>query len=109
METIQLKGKKFQRNKEDFVCESCDTVVLGDGYRNHCPSCLVSKHVDVHPGDRAELCGGLMDPVDIDLKHGKLSLVHQCRSCGTEKKNRTHVEDSVDAITRVMKEVAKKK
>ncbi len=103
MEIIKHTAKKFQRNKEDFVCDDCDTSVHGDGYRNHCPACLVSKHVDVNPGDRAAECGGLMDVVDVDMSHGDLSLIHQCRACGYEKKNKTHTEDSIDAITSAMK------
>ena len=52
--------KKFIKVKEDFVCEHCGAEVKGDGYTNHCPKCLWSKHVDVHPGDRAAECGGMM-------------------------------------------------
>ncbi len=105
MEAIKLQGKKFQRNKEDFVCDECGKIVLGDGYRNHCPHCLVSKHVDVNPGDRSHDCGGLMDVVDISLEHGKTVFIHHCRKCGTEKRNRAHVEDSVDQIIATMKRV----
>ncbi|MEK7158524.1 MAG: RNHCP domain-containing protein, partial [Patescibacteria group bacterium] len=46
-------SRTFQRRVEDFTCESCGAQVTGDGYTNHCPQCLVSKHVDVYPGDRA--------------------------------------------------------
>ena len=60
--------KQFQRKKENFVCEHCGQEVIGNGYTNHCPSCLHSKHVDINPGDRAETCGGLMEPVDLELK-----------------------------------------
>ena len=59
--------KQFVRRREDFVCEHCGTKVVGDGYTNHCPKCLWSKHVDIMPGDRAEDCQGLMRPIDIKL------------------------------------------
>ena len=45
-------GKKFERNREDFTCNNCELFVQGDGYTDHCPSCLYSKHVDINPGDR---------------------------------------------------------
>ena len=38
-----------------FNCEHCgkEVLPLSDGsYRNHCPYCLYSKHVDIVLGDR---------------------------------------------------------
>ena len=49
----------FIRKTEDFICEHCGREVRGNGYTNHCPYCLWSKHVDINPGDRAAGCGGL--------------------------------------------------
>jgi hypothetical protein len=46
------QGRRFQRTIEDFECERCRMLVTGSGFTNHCPACLWSKHVDVHPGDR---------------------------------------------------------
>ena len=60
----------FIRKTEDFICENCGAVVVGNGYTNHCPACLYSKHVDRSPGDRAADCGGLMEPVAVALKRG---------------------------------------
>lgn len=40
------KPKNFTRVIEDFICENCGTEVKGNGYTNHCPKCLWSKHVD---------------------------------------------------------------
>lgn len=94
--------KAFQRRKEDFVCENCQANIIGDGYRNHCSACLRSKHVDVNPGDRAAECGGSMLVIDITLEHGKLILLHRCEKCGHERRNKTHPEDSMTAITRMM-------
>ena len=61
-------SKKFQRNIENFRCEHCEAFVIGDGYTNHCPQCLWSKHVDINPGDREELCNGMMKPVGVIKK-----------------------------------------
>ena len=60
--------KRFSRRTEDFTCEHCGTKVKGNGYTNHCPQCLYSKHVDINPGDRLSDCGGLMEPIDIEQK-----------------------------------------
>lgn len=75
---------------------------MGDGYRNHCPVCLTSRHVDINPGDRAAECAGQMEVVDIALEHGDLVLTHRCSVCGHEKRNRAHPEDSIEAITGLM-------
>ena len=105
MKTYQPRTKKFQRNKEDFVCEECELCVYGDGYRNHCPKCLVSKHVDENPGDRAAECGGLMDVTDVAMDHGKVVFTHTGRPSGHQKKNKAHVDDDMQAITQKMKDV----
>lgn len=89
---------KFQRNIEDFTCENCSYQVKGTGYTNHCPKCLYSKHVDVNPGDRAELCGGLMKPVQLIMKKGKYSIVHLCMKCGEERVNKAAPDDDVGAL-----------
>lgn len=42
-----------------FVCEFCHAEVyplVNGSYRNHCPRCLFSKHVDDSLGDRASHC-----------------------------------------------------
>jgi hypothetical protein len=88
-------SQKFQKNKEDFVCEYCGSAVTGNGYTNHCPICLWSKHVDVYPGDRAAECGGLMRPKTIEFKEGTFELVHQCEKCGHEKTNKISPDDDI--------------
>ncbi len=63
---------------------------MADGsYRNHCPRCLYSLHLDVLPGDRASTCGGLMAPVAVQWAGGKgWQLVHRCEACGAVRVNR---------------------
>ncbi|MFH0846230.1 MAG: RNHCP domain-containing protein [Patescibacteria group bacterium] len=90
--------KKFQRTIEDFVCENCGKKVEGNGYTNHCPNCLWSKHVDVNPGDRASDCNGLMEPISQELKNGEQIIVHQCIKCGHQKKNKIAQEDNFEKI-----------
>lgn len=75
-----------------FICQHCGESVLpltNGSYRNHCPHCMFSKHVDVVPGDRRSACGGLMAPVALREKSGKgLQVVHRCLECGHESVNR---------------------
>ena len=67
--TKRIKMKRFNRRIEDFTCEHCGTEVHGNGYTNHCPNCLWSKHVDINPGDRAADCGGLMEPIAVEIQN----------------------------------------
>ena len=91
-------SQTFQKNKEDFVCEHCGRAVQGSGYTNHCPTCLWSKHVDKFPGDRAEKCGGMMEPIKIEMEKGEFILSNQCVVCGHIKRNKTSSEDNLDAV-----------
>ncbi|MBM3227624.1 RNHCP domain-containing protein [Candidatus Peribacteria bacterium] len=90
----------FIARQEPFTCEHCKAAVqeLDNGsYRNHCPLCLFSKHVDeVGPGDRNSTCLGLMEPLRID-QHPKKGwmIVHQCLKCSKEMRNRTAPDDDV--------------
>ena len=55
-----------------FTCAHCGAGVLpltNGSYRNHCPFCLWSVHVDdARPGDRLSVCRGLMQPVELVSK-----------------------------------------
>jgi hypothetical protein len=84
----------MSRRKENtgFTCDNCDSEVLpltNGSCRNHCPFCLYSKHMDIRPGDRREMCGGMMKPVRLVYKPGKgYQIIHKCLKCGSERKNR---------------------
>jgi hypothetical protein len=91
-------SKKFQRHAEDFTCAQCGTEVTGDGYTNHCPSCLWSKHVDINPGDRAATCGGMMEPIAIDRKNGEWVIQHRCRKCGFLRPCKTREAESASVL-----------
>ena len=91
-----------------FVCAQCGQRVqaLTNGsYRNHCPSCLWSLHVDDLPGDRASPCGGLMEPVGMRKTKKHLQIVHRCLRCGALRPNRvaasTVQPDSIEALVRL--------
>lgn len=94
-------ARRFERTKEDFICGNCGRAVRGNGYTNHCPACLWSRHVDVNPGDRAATCDGLMEPVGAELKNGEWVIRHRCVVCGFERKNKTVPEDNFDVILKI--------
>ncbi|MFZ2299583.1 MAG: RNHCP domain-containing protein [Candidatus Moraniibacteriota bacterium] len=102
----QSQDKTFQRRKEDFLCGQCGAQVDGDGYTNHCPRCLYSQHVDIHPGDRAAVCGGLMEPVFLEKESGEEKLTHRCVLCGYEKKNKTAENDDFEALLTLSRHIA---
>lgn len=93
-----------------FPCIHCGkfipiTEYMGTDFRNHCPFCLWSKHVDDHtPGDRASPCQKEMQPLGLTFKHegvdkygrtrqGELMIVHKCRGCSTYNINRIAADD----------------
>ncbi len=88
----------FTRRTEDFDCAVCHTHVTGNGYTNHCPTCLYSKHVDINPGDRASPCHGLMRPIGLDTKNGQQYIIHQCEKCGFTRRNKVSPDDDFRAV-----------
>jgi hypothetical protein len=84
---------------EGFTCGQCGETVLPAGrgiQRNHCPSCLYSRHVDVVPGDRAEGCGGLMAPVALErVAADEVILRHRCVVCGEQRRVRAALRSDV--------------
>jgi RNHCP domain len=77
-------------------------------YRNHCPICLWSKHVDELPGDRAATCRGLMSPERVEQRRGKgLVIIHRCVVCGFVRPNKIADDpsqsDDVDSVIAVMR------
>lgn len=96
-----MRTAKFSRTKEDFLCENCGAKVQGNGYTNHCPRCLWSKHVDEQPGDRAHHCGGLMEPFELWKKGSKLTLEHRCSKCGMVKRNKVSEHDDREKLLKL--------
>jgi len=91
----------FKKTKENFVCDRCGTQVIGNGYTNHCPNCLWSKHVDIRPGDRASDCKGLMKPIEIVTEGGEYSIIHQCEICAHKQKNKISPSDNFQEIIKI--------
>jgi rubrerythrin len=100
--------KQFNRKKENFVCENCGEKVKGNGYTNHCPNCLWSKHVDINPGDRQEECKGLMVPVDLEKQGQDYVIIHKCQKCGAIRRIKTTENDNFDAILQLAKQQVNK-
>ena len=90
-----MTGKRFRKTVEDFTCGRCGASVRGDGFTNHCPKCLTSRHVDVNPGDRSAACGGLMEPVGLETGRDGYVVVQRCVRCGHTRKNKAAPEDDV--------------
>ena len=100
--TKQSPNKRFQRRVEDFVCSNCKENVVGNGYTNHCSKCLWSRHVDVNPGDRAASCGGLMEPVSLEMVRDKNILTHRCVKCGKVQKNKMSTSDDFNVALKIL-------
>ena len=96
-----MSPKLFQRRRENFTCQVCGATVTGTGYTNHCPQCLWSKHVDVHPGDRAEACQGLMKPTGLEIKNGRKIILHRCEACGFTRKNEAAPDDNPERLIEI--------
>ena len=93
-----MQNSLFTKINEGFRCENCgrDVPVSGATCRNHCPFCLHSKHVDIHPGDRANSCGGILVPEGYDLSAKKgIVLRFRCLSCGALTRNKALTEDRI--------------
>jgi predicted amidophosphoribosyltransferase len=99
-----VMGQKFKRKIEDFVCENCGKEVKGNGFTNHCPHCLWSKHVDINPGDRESLCQELMEPIKVEKEGEEYILIHKCMKCGYEKRNKVSKEDNFEEILKIFYE-----
>ena len=94
-------AKKFIKNIENFICESCGKQNHGNGYTNHCIYCLTSKHVDINPGDRKATCHGLMKPIDIKKQRDHFIITFVCQKCGHIHKNKTNPKDDINRIIQI--------
>lgn len=83
---------------QPFTCAYCGFAVpplASGGYRNHCPKCLTSLHVDITPGDRANDCHGLLRPIGVEPGKKGWVIVQQCNRCGEIRRNRAALHDPV--------------
>ncbi len=95
--------RRFQKNDDGFVCSHCGRQVHSLGYtsRDHCPYCLYSLHVDIFPGDRANDCCGLLEPIGLDTNKKGYQIVYKCQTCGKIVKNITAQDDNKKEIIRI--------
>ena len=110
----RAKLKKQEYSAGGFRCAHCRQFVvindiMGTVNRNHCNSCLWSKHVDTAKGDRKASCKGGMRPIGLTFKHegigrtGELMLIHSCTSCEKISINRLARDDFEPSIFEVFK------
>jgi len=89
-----------RRGADSFRCRHCRLDVShtapGTRHRNHCPSCLWSRHVDDDvPGDRDADCAGSMEPIAVCVRdNGEWALIHRCGGCSTVRVNRIAGDDN---------------
>ena len=96
-----MESRKFSSNDNSFICDNCKKEVSKLGYssRNHCPYCLHSKHVDINPGDRAEECQGIMEPIKVEISSKKgYVIVFRCKKCGAIRKCKAATDDDINLL-----------
>lgn len=97
--------KKFTTKNDPFVCEICQTPnpPAAQTCRNHCRSCLHSKHVDIFPGDRANECQGTLKPMGVEFVGGEMkNLTFLCTKCGKNLRNKIAPDDDREALYALM-------
>lgn len=95
--------KKFNMIDESFICENCNRQVekLDYSARDHCPYCLYSKHVDINPGDRANECKGLLQPIEIEKFKNTYKIIYKCNKCNKTHKNIMAIDDDFNLIIKL--------
>lgn len=85
---------------EAFICENCNRQVekLNKTARDHCPYCLYSKHLDINPGDRANECKGMLEPIGIEKFKNTYKIIYKCKKCNQLHKNIVANDDNMDLI-----------
>ena len=99
-------SKIFTKNYAGFRCLNCGANVepLKYSSRDHCNRCLYSIHIDVTPGDRANSCLGLMEPVEVVYKSNIYDIKYRCKKCGETHFNKSAKDDSFETILNIMRE-----
>ncbi len=101
------RTRRPHQGPESFRCAECRLDVSmhapGTAHRNHCPSCLTSKHVDDRtPGDRASDCHARMEAIAISVRgDGEWVLIHRCTGCGELDANRIAGDDNPLLLVRM--------
>lgn len=97
--------KRFNMIDESFTCEKCGKTIepLVYSARDHCPYCLFSKHVDILPGDRANECHGLLEPIKIEKFKNTYKIIYKCQKCHKTHKNIMANDDDMNIIIELSK------
>ena len=92
--------KMFSKNDKSFICENCNKEVNPLNYtsRDHCPYCLCSMHVDINPGDRLEICHGVLKPIGVEKFKDTYKIIYKCSKCNKIRKNIMAADDDMDKI-----------
>ncbi|WP_053912991.1 RNHCP domain-containing protein [Streptomyces sp. SCSIO 75703] len=82
-----------------FACAWCGLAVSSvadDGVpRNHCPSCLHSRHVLDHVEGGPSDCEGRMPPLSIAVpRTGDWRVIHRCVRCDELTSSPVHADDN---------------
>ena len=85
---------------ESFLCGHCGQEVPLGGVkiRDHCPFCLWGKHLDNVPGDRAAECSGLMQPISLESRSGKVWIHYTCTQCTHRFRVVSHPDDKLEVL-----------
>lgn len=99
----------FIKNDQSFICDNCGAKVDKLNYtsRDHCPTCLYSKHVDIKPGDRENKCKGILKPINVVEEKGRQKICYVCKKCGANIRNIVAIDDNKDTLFEIVKEYAK--
>ena len=92
------------KNDNNFTCVNCGKEVEKLNYtsRNHCPYCLHSLHVDIIPGDRANNCKGVLEPIAIENNSKKgYIIVFKCKKCGEITRNKAANDDDFEKMLEI--------
>jgi hypothetical protein len=65
--------------------------------------------VDIHPGDRAEACGGMMKPIAAEMKRNEYIIVHRCKRCSLMRRNTAASGDDFENILKLFKKPKRRK
>lgn len=94
--------RNFIPRNDGFICDACGKNVppASGTFRNHCPFCLTSKHVDdTVPGDRDASCHGLMRPIAAEgTDPDFIDIIHRCEKCEKTIRNRRASDDNTEKL-----------
>jgi len=55
----------------------------------------------VNPGDRAEVCKGMMEPILVEVSISEYDIIHRCIVCGSERRNKVASGDNFELLIQI--------